>query len=152
MEDNLILTYWSNYKKKHPQAPNVYEAWSFGSNKQHADELGQLVLEGKKTATASNYRLYELHSEPLPYPGLHNIILNGNGEPMAIIKTTSIEVRPFDEVGEEHAYLEGEGDRTLAYWRNVHEDFFKREYDEINEDFHYKIPVVCERFELIYTK
>ena len=35
---------------------------------------------------------------------------------------------PFDEVSKEHAYKEGEGDRSLAYWRDVHEDFFAEEF------------------------
>ncbi|KAB8138315.1 ASCH domain-containing protein [Gracilibacillus oryzae] len=150
MNHEKIATYWNRFKAEHPTAPDVYEAWGFGSNSHHADELGKLVIEGKKTATTSNYRLYELYSEALPYPGLHNIILNGDEEPIAIVKTTTVEIKTFNEVEAEHAYLEGEGDRSLAYWREVHEDFFKREYEAINEEFHYKVPVVCERFELIY--
>jgi uncharacterized protein YhfF len=55
----------------------------------------------------------------------------------------------FDEVTAEHAFLEGEGDRTLRYWRDVHDPFFKKEFEDIKK-FHYKIPVVCERFQLIY--
>lgn len=88
----------------------------------------------------------------MPYVGLRNIILNGDGEAVAILETTSVEVVSFDEVTEEHAFLEGEGDRTLNYWREVHEPFFKKEFENINQDFHYKIPVVCERFKLLYKK
>ncbi|QKY68813.1 ASCH domain-containing protein [Lentibacillus sp. CBA3610] len=115
-----------------------------------ADELAELVLEGTKTATASNYTLYQLEEEPLPFVGLHNIILDGEGEAVAIVETTSVEVVPFDEVTEEFAYLEGEGDRTLRYWHEVHEAFFKKELEDVNRAFHYKIPVVCEKFKLIY--
>ncbi len=34
-----------------------------------------------------------------------------------MIETTDLRVVPFDQVGEEHARAEGEGDRTLAHWR-----------------------------------
>ncbi|PIB63724.1 RNA-binding protein, partial [Pseudomonas sp. 2822-17] len=86
----------------------------------------------------------------LPYAGLLNIILDGEGRAVAIVETTTVEVVPFDEVTAEHAYLEGEGDRSLMYWRDVHEAFFKKELDAIDHAFHNKIPVVCERFKVVY--
>ncbi|RDW17291.1 ASCH domain-containing protein [Oceanobacillus chungangensis] len=150
MSNDSVIQMWENYQKSNPNAPKDYEAWAFGSSKEMADELAKLVVEGKKTATASNYSLYALEKEPLPYVGLHNIILDGQGEAVAILETISVEVVPFDEVTEEHAYLEGEGDRTLNYWREVHEPFFKEEFVNIDQDFDYKIPVVCERFKLQY--
>lgn len=117
-----------------------------------ADELADLVLKGVKTATASNYILYELEEEKLPHVGLHNIILNGDGEAVAIMKTTSVEVIPFDEVTSEHAYLEGEGDCSLEYWREVHRDFYRKELEEVEREFNYKVPIVCERLNLLYKR
>ncbi|MFC7321497.1 ASCH domain-containing protein [Halobacillus campisalis] len=150
MSNDSIQEMWKDFKKTHPNAPTDFEAWAFGDSKEMADELAKLVLEGKKTATASNYTLYELDKEPLPHIGLHNIILDGDGKAVAIAETTSVDIIPFDEVTEEHAYLEGEGDRSLEYWRTVHEDFFKKELQEVNLDFHHKIPVVCEKFKVLY--
>ena len=48
---------------------------------------------------------------------------------------------PFDEVDEEHAYLEGEGDRSLEYWREVHERFFT-EHATHDRGFATDMPVV----------
>ena len=70
----------------------------------------------------------------------------------AIVETILVEVVPFDDVTEEHAYMEGEGDRTLQYWRKVHQEFFSKELYKVNNEFHQKIPVVCERFRLIFKK
>lgn len=150
MEGRTAAELWNDYRKVNPNAPEDYEAWAFGDSKEMANELAKLMLEGAKTATASNYKLYEVENEPLPYVGLHNVILDGEGRAVAIAKTTSVQVIPFDQVTEEHAYLEGEGNRTLQYWRNVHESFFKREFESINSEFNYKIPVVCEKFNVIY--
>ncbi|MEC5422542.1 ASCH domain-containing protein [Virgibacillus sp. C22-A2] len=152
MSNDSIIKMWDDYRKNNPNAPKEYEAWAFGDSKEMADELAKLVLDGTKTATASNYTLYELDNEELPYVGLHNIILDGDGKAVAVAETTSVEVVPFDEVTVEHAYLEGEGDRTLNYWREVHEPFFKTEFNNIKQNFNYKIPVVCERFKLLYKK
>ncbi|MDQ0273179.1 ASCH domain-containing protein [Cytobacillus purgationiresistens] len=152
MKNQSTEQMWQDYTKEHQNTSKDYVAWPFGGSKEMANELANLVLEGKKTATASNYKLYEIEKEPLPEIGLHNIILNGNGEAVAIVETTAVEVIPFNEVTEEHAYLEGEGDRSLAYWRDVHETFFKREFKEIKQEFHSNIPVVCERFKVVFTK
>ena len=152
MTKGSIIQLWEEYRKTNPHAPDQYEAWAFGDSKEMADQLAELVLEGRKTATSSNYTIYEWENEALPNSGLHNIILDGGGEAVAIMETTSVKVVPYDEVTEEHAFMEGEGDRTLRYWREVHESFFRKELEEINKDFHYKIPVVCERLKLLYKK
>jgi uncharacterized protein YhfF len=152
MKKDSVIQIWEDFRKMNPDSPTEYVAWAFGNTKEMADNLAQLVLEGTKTATASNFLLYEIEKEALPYVGLYNIILDGNGEAAAIAVTTSVEVVPFDEVTEEHAYLEGEGDRTLKDWREGHEDFFKKELEKVNETFHNKIPVVCERFKVLYMR
>lgn len=152
MKHDSIHQMWEDYQKLNPNATKSYIAWAFGDSKEMADELARLVSEGTKTATASIFQLYEVRKEELPYVGLLNIILDGEGIAVAIAETTLVEIVPFDEVTAEHAYLEDEGDRTLMYWREVHKDFFKREFEKVNQDFHNRIPVVCERFKIIYKK
>ncbi|WP_096273850.1 ASCH domain-containing protein [Paucisalibacillus globulus] len=152
MNKESVLEIWEAYKKTNPNAPDKYEAWAFGNSKELADKLLGLVLEGTKTATASNYNYFGGDNEPLPQVGDLSIILNGDGEAVAIIETTSIDIVPFDEVTEEFAYLEGEGDRSLRYWREVHEWFFKTELEGTDEEFHDKLPIVCEEFRVVYKK
>ncbi len=50
---------------------------------------------------------------PEPEVGHYNIILDGDDRTAAVIKTVSIRRCRFNDVDEEHAYLEGEGERTL---------------------------------------
>ena len=56
----------------------------------------------------------------------------------------------FDQVTAEHAWKEGEGDRSLEYWRKVHEDFLRRELVAINRSFNGHTKVVCEEFEMVF--
>ena len=67
------------------------------------------------------------------------------------MKTTKVYVTAFDQVSQEHAFKEGEGDRSLEYWRKVHIDFLTREFAGINKAFTKKTQVVCEEFELVYA-
>ena len=110
-----------------------------------ADEILAYVLEGKKTATASALEDYE-EDEPLPaVDGKFDVLLDGKGQPRAAISTSKVYITTFDKVTAEHAYKEGEGDRTLAYWRKVHQDFWSA-YDLYRPD----MPVVCEEFQVLY--
>ena len=56
---------------------------------------------------------------------------------------------PFDEVSAEHAAAEGEGDRSLAYWRRAHQRFWERHSTD-PRGFAPDMPVVCERFEVVW--
>lgn len=124
-------------------------AWAFGATPEQADELLDLVLSGTKTATASALWDYEAEGEALPTPGTLGIVTDGRGAPHALIVTTQVDVVPFDEVSAEHAYLEGEGDRLLATWREVHERFFT-EHAMHRRGFSRDMPVVLERFDVLY--
>lgn len=124
-------------------------AWSFGANPEQADALVELVLDGTKTATAGALWDYENEGDEVPEVGSLSIILDGRGHPRALIECTAVEVLPFDEVDAEHARLEGEGDLSLEYWREVHQRFFT---DVATHDhgFAPDMPVVCERFRVVY--
>lgn len=50
--------------------------------------------------------------------------LGGQGKPVAITKKMSCKIIAYNKVSADYAYLEGEGNRTLAYWRAVHDPFF----------------------------
>lgn len=126
-------------------------AWSFGSSAEQADELAALVAAGTKTATASAADDYAAEGVPLPEPGTLGIVLDGSGHPRALVTTTAVSVVAFDEVTEEHAHAEGEGDRTLAGWRKRHEAFF-REHDPHERGFRADLPVVLERFRVLHPK
>lgn len=129
----------------------VPPAWSFGADPEQADRLLQLVLDGVKTATASAQWDYQVEGEALPSPGDLSIILDGADHPRALIRTTEVRVAPFDEVDADHAYAEGEGDRSLEQWRAVHEEFFTRHAGH-DRGFSTEMPVVLERFKVLVTR
>ena len=125
----------------------TYEAWPFG---EAPDKLADLVLQGIKTATCSAYDLYLMNHEPLPQAGTYSVILNSKEEAVCIIKTLKVYVTAFHQVSDAHAYQEGEGDRSLEYWRKVHLQFLTNELASVNKPFDENTKVVCEEFEVVY--
>jgi len=140
--------YWDDYWKGKEQ-PEPVNAWQFGVD---PDGLAQLVIQGKKTATASGYIFYELENEPLPAVGQYSIILSSKDEPVAIIRIIDVQVMPMDKVPEEFAIAEGEGDLSYEYWWDGHKKYFSEELAEYGMEFSDDMPVVCERFELVDVK
>ena len=120
------------------------QRWSFGDNPKLADELLALVLIGRKTASCGALWQYEQESWPVPKPGDLAIVLDGAQKPRCVLETTGAEVKRFDEVDAQFAHDEGEGDQSYAWWRNAHEEYFKRQ-----GPFSPDMLVVCERFRLI---
>ena len=149
---NLWQAYLLTLPDASPARDEGYEAWSFGDGPQMADELGYLVRGGLKTATCSALWELEADGEPLAQPGEKSVILDGKGEPLCIIETTEVEVRRFDEVDGRFARDEGEGDGSLEYWRGEHRQFFSRTLPGIRHRFSEDMPLVCERFRVVYKQ
>lgn len=143
---------WSLFIIENPSFEKVeYDVWCFGGGDESADTLAKLVFEKTKTSTTSAFELYEDENEPIPKVGCIDIVLDSKENAICIIETTKVYVTKFNQVTKEHAYLEGEGDRSLEYWRRVHETFFIEELKTIDKEFYDDMPVVCEEFKVIYS-
>ena len=138
---------WQAYKKINPEIGDEIDAWAFGAS---ADGLADLVLCGEKTATSSAYELYKLENEPLPQAGSFDVILDSQDKAVCIIEITKVSVVPFNEVSAEHAFKEGEGDKSLAYWQQVHQAFFTECLAEAGLEFSQESGVVLEEFRKVY--
>lgn len=118
------------------------ESFAFGDSPELADELLALVLEGKKRATcwavAEGMKGAEI--------GKPVVVRDGRGRPRAVLQTLELTRRRFGEVDEQFAFDEGEGDRSLAYWRGAHQCYFTR-----LKLFEPGMMLWCERFRLVMT-
>lgn len=120
-----------------------------------ADELNanicaELVRTGQKTASCSLELWYSEHGETMPEVGHLQVVTNWDGEPVCVIEITDVRTCPYNEVEEDFAQAEGEGDRTLQWWREAHTRFFRAECDELGTDWHEQRLLVLERFKVVY--
>jgi uncharacterized protein YhfF len=154
LTSDVIRDYWEAFRSNLPvqQRPPIeaYEAWHFSTDRDVADELADLVRRGIKTATCSLKWVYDYENEVLPRSGDYSIITTYAGKPVCIIQTTAVAVIPFNQVGAEHAYEEGEEDRSYEHWRSVHWEVYTKECKIIGRQPAEDMPVVCEKFKLVY--
>jgi uncharacterized protein YhfF len=152
--DKSVRMMWENFLRINGENLSEtkwkFEAWHFCDNEKDANELVQLVLEGKKRGTASLYILYQIENERIPCVGDLSILTDWDGKAKCIIKNKNVSVLPFKEILTEHARIEGEGDKSLEYWRRAHRSVFKRETDRMGIEFNEELLVVFEEFEIVY--
>lgn len=121
----------------------------FGDSPELSMELLALIREGRKRAGTSLLWAIEAENQEVAQVGDIEIVLDHQQEPALITRFTRVEVVPYSEVTAEYAAIEGEGDGSLAYWRDAHWAFFSRECHRLGREPSESMPVVCSVFEVL---
>lgn len=151
-----IEMFWREYLSMLPEedrgnAP-AFLIDDFADMPEAATKVGKLVRDGIKTTSSSLLWRLEQLGIPLPKVGDVSVIVDGNGDPLCIIEMVNVEIRPFNTVDEQFAYEYGEGERTLAYWLSENWDFHSRWCREIGREPSKTMPIVFQRFRLLYPQ
>lgn len=147
-----IRPFWDQFQASitYDASALFYEAFHFDDNERTANALAALVLAGQKRATAGLLWANEFTGKPLPKIGDLSVVTDWQGTPQCVIQSTHVEIVPFGSVTDSFAATEGEGDRTLRYWRDAHWRYFSRECQRIGKEPSLQMPVVCEQFRVVY--
>jgi uncharacterized protein YhfF len=123
----------------------------FGDSAELSSELLALIASGKKRGGASLHAAYAIEKLPVPQVGEIRIVLDHHDRPVFVTRNTAVDIIPFHAVGADFAACEGEGDDSLAYWRQAHLNYFTRTSPELGITFNEHMLIVCERFEVLHT-
>jgi uncharacterized protein YhfF len=148
--DCFFRAYLAQLPRAHPHHACNPDAFGFGGEPELAEELAALVTAGRKRATTSLPVEFTSLGEPLPRAGDLSIIVRGDGRPVAIIERTHVQWRAFDEVDEGYAAVEGEGDASLASWREAHAQYFTEVCRRLGGSFDGSTPVLCQTFQVVW--
>jgi uncharacterized protein YhfF len=154
IDEAKCKSYWTGFADSlaadDPRRTARPDAFGFGGEGALADELAALTLAGRKRATASLPVEFTSLGEALPKAGDMSIILDGTGNPVAIIERTSVDLVPFHAVDAAFAAHEGEGDGSLAYWRKAHTWYFGKVCERLGGKIEDKTLVLCQRFKVVW--
>lgn len=109
------------------------ESWGFAFPGPLRDELTTLALAGTKTTTAGLLAEMEADGEPMPGPGMREVLLDSEERPVALIETVSCRVARLADVDDRHAIDEGEGYANATEFRASHERFWNGYLEELRE-------------------
>ncbi|OJI38479.1 ASCH domain-containing protein [Vibrio vulnificus] len=132
--DERSRVYLEEYLSSLPdEVASKYTSFSsdyFCADERNANLCAELILRGEKRAL--------------------QVVTNWDGIPICIIEMTSVTKQKYSEVTPEFAALEGEGDKTLAWWREAHWNFFSRECVELGISPSEDMLLVLEQFKVVY--
>lgn len=145
-----VRRFWQDFCYRHNMPVDTpAHTWSFSTDPAAATDKAELVRRGIKTASTALVDMYDQDNASIPHVGEYNIVMNGMGEPVCVVQLQVVEVTPFGQISEEHAYHEGEGDRSYDYWREVHSSLFSDQLDKINKGLTDATPCVSMVFSVI---
>ncbi|MEZ9710963.1 ASCH domain-containing protein [Vibrio breoganii] len=129
----------------------TFSADYFCADEYNANLCAQLILRGEKRASCSMEYWYSHEGEAMPAVGHLQVVTDWLGEPICIIEITSVDTCKYCDVSAEFAALEGEGDKSLQWWREAHWKFFSLECQELGITPTQEMLLVLERFEVVYS-
>ena len=144
--------FWNEYIKQNSieLAENVFVEANPAGSLEITDDLIDLYLAGKKSAGSSLVEDFETCGDPLPKVGNFWILLNSKEEPVMILKTVRIEINKFKDIPVRIAIAEGEGDSSLAYWKEVHSRLYSPYLKQWGVDDINEAHVITEFFEIVH--
>jgi len=131
------------------KADAEFSVFSFGDSPELCEFVLAETLAGRNRATASLRWSYD---GPPPQVGDIAIATDWTGAPRAILVTRQVEVVRYADVSEDFARAEGYVADPLNEWREVHWAFFSRRCADLGRIPSPDMPIVCERFELVYPR
>ena len=140
--------FWREFNDACGIQVDQYDVVAFGDDSALATELADLVVAGRKRATAGLLREFE--NEPPPALGRYVVLVDGEDLPRAIWRTTGVRIGPLHSVEDGFAWDEGEGDRTREWWLAAHRQYFARVAASKGFEMHDAIETVFERFEVVW--
>ncbi len=123
-----------------------YRTIEFGTPGVSRDTILNFLFNGNKRATAGLLEYdYIAEGEQIEHIGEVLVVLGNNNEPLGKIQTTRVDIVRFDEVSDEFALAEAEGDLSGDDFRISHRAFWEGCGYEIKPE----TMVVCMYFDLI---
>ncbi len=144
---------WRRYRAAHPEAVNAspeYTVEHFGDSARLADELLEIVLSGRKRATAELVADFLAAGTPVPRIGSHWIACDSTGAPRIVIRSTELRIGDFASADAAFAADEGEDDGSLESWRREHRRYWQRVSAARGAQWSETDEIVFERFAVVW--
>lgn len=152
--DKVSQRYLQRFLNSLPEeVSNTYRSFSsdyFCADEYNANVCADLILKGEKRASCSMEIWYSKEGESMPEVGHLQVVTNWDGTPVCIIEIIDVSTSKYKDITADFAKAEGEGDKTLTWWREAHWAFFSKECEELKMQPSEDMLLVLEHFKVVY--
>ena len=106
----------------------------FGTPGKSRENLVNFIINGNKRATAGLAADYEKEGEEVEFVGECLSMVNTDGEHVATLQVTRVDITRFADVPDEFALAEAEGDLNAADFRASHLEYWTKAGEAITDD------------------
>ena len=142
--------FWNEAIKSGATAGDEYWVRRIGGDPETVNIILDLILGGEKCGTFGVQLLQERQPEITPTLGGSAVLVDFDGTPHAVIKTTSLTPVAYKDITEEHLAVEGPGARKLEVWQGIHWPYWTRLLEPHGLEPHENMIVMVEHFDLVY--
>lgn len=153
--DKSVYEMWDSFTSFNTayKEDKIPDSWYFHNNKEDANRLADLIVNGKKKAGSGLYSWYKEANADLPKIGTKHIITDFSGKAKAIIEIKKVDTIPFNKISAEYAEIDmGTSIEPLKKWKKAHWDFFKSVMSENGQQPTENMLIVCEWFETVWPE
>ncbi|SJL83771.1 ASCH domain-containing protein [Vibrio palustris] len=148
--EQYLQYYLSTLSADTAQKYQSFSAGYFCADEYNANVCADLIARGEKRASCSLEYWYSHADESRPQVGDLHVVTNWNGTPVCIVEIISVSTCLYCDVTAEFAAEEGEGDKSLEWWREAHWAFFSQECEELGIQPSQEMSLVLEHFNVVY--
>ena len=148
-------TMWNAYWRAHPDQvglDDVPTVERFGDHAELSDALLDLVVSGRKRATATLVKEFAADGVPLPRVGSHWIACDASGAPRVILRSTELRLGTIADADEAFAVDEAEDDRSLEAWLVSHRRYWDRVCAALEIEWSDDLEILFERFTVAWPE
>ena len=145
-------TFWARAKESGASLGDDYWVRRIGATKETVDIILPLVLGGHKRGSFGLKPLLDRQPGPGPMVGADAVVIDMDGEPHAIVRTTQFTPVPYKDIVEEHLVVEGPGARKLERWQEIHWPYWTKLLEPYDFEPSPDMAVMVEHFDLVFPQ
>lgn len=154
MKNASARALWGDYLDKHLEHDfvDMPQVDYFSNIEQDANECAELVKQGIKRATSDSLLGMQYRKETLPKIGDIIVVTDLEGKAQCIVRTTKVTLKPFFAIDAAYAQRQGEGDKSLAFWKKAHWEYYTKELEPFGRVPRESMIVVCQEFKMVFRR
>lgn len=148
---NSAQRLWENFIKENDELREYpYHIWKFADDSEYRKNIIARIFDGEVCGESYSVNFFEANSQPLPEIGTYNIVCDMTGQAYFIVKTVAVIPCCFGQVTPALARMEGCS--SVQQWRRFNERKYRGLCDRMEAVFSEELPLIFERFEIVYTE